>query len=296
MSTRVAFYEQWRDLMRSWGYTVLEADGWRTRDAEPGTSYDPSQVYLEHHDASTHLSGNWGALAYILANRLANIVTARDGQIMLCAAGVEWHAGVGAYPGLPTNGANPRSMGNEVCNSGSEAYDPRCTSAIIAGEAAWCIVAGRGVDRVIGHKEWAKPDGRKTDPSVDMNQRRADVAAFIANPQGDDMSQEAEDRINDIHRLLGAGNARGVISPTNPADVPKTISYKVNDVQAALTKALPAMAGQLAAQTELLRQLADGEVSGGVDMAAIEAAAQRGTDAALADFEATVVVSHGDGA
>lgn len=186
MSARADFYREWRDLMRSWGFTVLEAAGWETRDAEPRTSYDPAQLYVEHHDASTPLAGNWGALPYILANRLANIVTARDGTIMLCAAGVAWHAGVGSYPGIPTNGANPRSMGDEVANSGSEPYSDACTRSIIAGEAAWTVVAKRRQDRVIGHKEWAKPDGRKQDPRIDMNTRRADVAAF--NPQEDDMA------------------------------------------------------------------------------------------------------------
>jgi hypothetical protein len=73
-------------------------------------------------------------------------------------------------------------MGNEVCNSGSEAYDPRCDRAIIAGEKAWCIVSARQAERVVGHKEWAKPPDRKSDPTKDMNQRRRDVAAF--NPQG----------------------------------------------------------------------------------------------------------------
>lgn len=179
MSTQVEFFREWRDLMRSWGFTVLEARGWESRDTEPRSTYLPGMLYIEHHDASTKLAGNWGALAYILANRLANIVTARDGQIMLCAAGVVWHAGVGGPMfDIPANGANPRSLGNEVCNSGSEPYDPRCTAAIVAGEKAWAIVSGRQSDRVRGHKEWATPPGRKRDPSIDMNQRRRDVAAY----------------------------------------------------------------------------------------------------------------------
>lgn len=183
MSTQVAFFEKWRDLMRSWGFTVHEAAGWRTRDAEPATFYRPGLMYLEHHDASTRLSGNWGALAYILNNRLANIVTARNGEITLCAAGVEWHAGVGSRASLgdiPKNGANPRSFGNEVCNDGiSEPYSAALTRSIIAGEKAWTIVSGqKDVMRVLGHKEWADPEGRKSDPRADMDRRRADVQAF----------------------------------------------------------------------------------------------------------------------
>ena len=187
MSTQVGLLTQWRDLMRSWGFTVLETAGWQTRDAEPGTSYDPSRMFLEHHDASTPLSGNWGALAYVTNNKLSQLVYSRDGEAMLVAAGVTWHAGVGGpFADIPANQGNRYSLAVEVANSGSEAYSPALTRLIIAGEAAWCRVMKRQADRVRGHKEWATPAGRKTDPSIDMNQRRASVAAMLAN-QGDDM-------------------------------------------------------------------------------------------------------------
>lgn len=185
MATQVAYYEAWRDLLRSWGFTVHEAARWKTRDAASGRTYLPGRLYVEHLDASSKLSGNWGALNYILSNRLANIVVARDGQITLCAAGPQNHAGVGSRPSLgdvPANGANWNSLGNEVANSGSEAYDPRCTLAIIATEAAWAIVSGRvdELERIIGHKEWADPPGRKTDPSLDMNTRRRQVGEYLS--------------------------------------------------------------------------------------------------------------------
>lgn len=218
MSTQVGFYRAWRDLMRSWGFTVHEAAGWETRDAEPRTGYAPGMLYVEHHDASTKLSGNWGALAYIINNRLANIVTARDGQIMLCAAGVCWHAGVGAWGDIPANGANPRSLGNEVCNSGSEPYDPRCTEAIVATEKAWAIVSGRDHTRVIGHKEWAMPRGRKSDPSIDMNWRRSQVAAF----QPEDDMPLTNDDIAKIAKAVweyNLGRTKGG-TERDPVDVP----------------------------------------------------------------------------
>ncbi len=187
MSTQVGYYEAWRDLMRSWGHQVHEVIGWPDRDAEPGTAYTPGRLYVEHHDASTLLSGNWGALAYITRAKLANIVTARDGQIMLNAAGVQWHAGVGG-PRLdvPRNLGNPNSMGNEVCNSGSEGYSPGCTAAVVDSEVAWAIVSGRTADlqRIVGHKEWATPAGRKVDPSVSMPVRRQQVADRLAVVQG----------------------------------------------------------------------------------------------------------------
>jgi len=187
MATQVGYYEAWRDLMRSWGHQVHETAGWATRDAEPRTAYSPGKLYVEHHDASSLLSGNWGALAYITNSKLANIVTARDGQVMLVAAGVMWHAGVGGPRwDVPRNLGNPNSLGNEVCNSGSESYSPGCTASVIATEAAWAIVSGRQNDlaRVLGHKEWATPAGRKTDPSLNMDTRRQQVANRIAQHLG----------------------------------------------------------------------------------------------------------------
>lgn len=185
MTAQVGFYEAWRDLMRSWGHAVHESAGWHTRDAEPRTTYLPGRLYVEHHDASTIRSGNWGALAYIVQQKLANIVTARDGQVMLTAAGVCWHAGQGGPRfDVARNGANPASMGNEVANSGSEPYSAGCTRAVIDGEAAWAIVSGRTspaeLARILGHYEWATPPGRKIDPRVDMNARRRDVELRVA--------------------------------------------------------------------------------------------------------------------
>jgi hypothetical protein len=184
---QVGYYESWRDLMRSWGHRVIEVGGWQNRDAEPRTSYAPGRLYVEHHDASTLLSGNWGALAYITANNLANIVTARDGQLALNAAGVQWHAGVGGPRGdVPRNLGNPNSLGNEVCNSGRESYSDACTRAVVDSEVAWAIVSGRTADlaRIAGHKEWATPAGRKSDPSLNMDTRRQQVANRLAEVQG----------------------------------------------------------------------------------------------------------------
>jgi hypothetical protein len=187
VTVQTGYYEAWRDLMRSWGHSVIEVAGWQSRDAEPRTTYTPGRLYVEHHDASTLLSGNWGALAYITRNNLANIVTARDGQLALNAAGVQWHAGVGGpRADVRANSGNPNSMGNEVCNSGRESYSDACTGAVVDSEVAWAVVSGRTADlgRIVGHKEWATPAGRKTDPSLNMDTRRQQVANRLAEVQG----------------------------------------------------------------------------------------------------------------
>jgi hypothetical protein len=281
MSTQVAYFEAWRDLMRSWGFTVLEADGWRTRDAEPRSTYLPGMLYVEHHDASTKLSGNWGALAYVITNRLANIVTARDGQIMLCAAGVAWHAGVGAYPGIPDNGANARSLGNEVANSGSEPYSDACTRSIVAGEKAWAIVSGRAADRVIGHKEWAMPRGRKTDPVVDMNQRRRDVAAY--SPE-DDMTPEQDRMLRRVYEEL-AKPAPSKVADSTWQGTALQFAQNTNAYAYHLFQELPGLKAAIA-------KLAEAVASGRDDLtaeeitAAVDEGIRRGGAAVLAAQEA----------
>jgi hypothetical protein len=79
--------------------------------------------------------------------------------------------------------------------------------------------------RVIGHKEWAA--SRKSDPTYDMNWRRARVAAFT--PQGEDDMPLSEDDLNrladrvwtrtppgtgnvwPIHRSVGTDDKTGTI-------------------------------------------------------------------------------------
>ena len=41
-----------------------------------------------------------------------------QGKYTLCGVGVAWHAGAGAYPGLPANNANFRTIGIEGANDG----------------------------------------------------------------------------------------------------------------------------------------------------------------------------------
>jgi hypothetical protein len=48
------------------------------------------------------------------------------------------------------------------------------------------VVSGRTgeLQRILGHKEWATPDGRKVDPSLNMEVRRSQVARRLAEVSG----------------------------------------------------------------------------------------------------------------
>lgn len=100
----------------------------------------------------------------------------RAGLFTLCGVGIAWHAGTGEYPGLPTNDANRVTIGIEAENSGSEGWSLPQYAAYVRGVAAILRHLGLDHTRVIGHKEWATPRGRKVDPGlIDMDTFRSDV-------------------------------------------------------------------------------------------------------------------------
>lgn len=116
------------DLCRGWGVVVREMSGWQTR----GRTWARVPVgVVDHHDASSIKSGEWGSLGYILSGSpispLSQIEVARclDNvpKIAVVAAGRCNHAGLGAYTfadGLrvPTNDGNSWLYGVEKANDG----------------------------------------------------------------------------------------------------------------------------------------------------------------------------------
>lgn len=110
----------------------------------------------------------------------SQIHLARNGHITICGVGIAYHAGKGSWPGLPTNNANPITIGVEAENSGTEGWSPAQYWAYVKLCAAICRKLGYRADRVIAHKEWAGPAQGKWDPGgLDMNKFRADINAEI---------------------------------------------------------------------------------------------------------------------
>lgn len=114
--------------VRAQGVTVREMPGWENR-GRSGV-FTPSGV-LDHHDASTPRSGEWGALGYIMSGSsispLSQWQVARclDGRpkVAAIAAGRCNHAGVGGpINNIPRNSGNRHAYGVEKANSGSESY------------------------------------------------------------------------------------------------------------------------------------------------------------------------------
>lgn len=180
------------DRLKDYGVVVREVPGWEQRGRT--FAYVPVGI-VDHHDASTRKSGEWGALGVVttgygaLPGPLSQFVTARclDGipKVAIVAAGRANHAGrggprlMGGYT-VGENDGNDRLYGNEKANDG--AGEPHTPAAHFAADAVFAAVLaevrGEGLDRLIGHKEWAGE--RKTDPQYDMDWRRSRVATFRA--------------------------------------------------------------------------------------------------------------------
>lgn len=170
--------------LRAAGGEVLEVPGWATRGAD--WARVPRGI-IDHHDASTRKSGEWGALGVIRDGRpdvpgpLSQFQIARclDGvaRVAVVAAGRANHAGKGGpLLGAPRDAGNSWLYGAEAANDG--VGEPYTEAAHRAHDLLFRVVIDVcrvAASNVVGHREWAP--GRKSDPRYDMGWRRARVAA-----------------------------------------------------------------------------------------------------------------------
>jgi hypothetical protein len=163
-SSVVTKMRQVRDLLRSWGWTVLEMDGWETRGVR---ALFPSFVGPHHTGATVDIDRMLRDGRSDLNGPLCNFALHLNSDIVLVAAGTANHFGVAtidndeAY-GIECTGPIP------ISNTGRDAFP--MYKAYIALCVAIRIVHGWGVDRIVGHKETARPDGRKPDPAFEEGQ------------------------------------------------------------------------------------------------------------------------------
>ena len=120
-----------------------------------------------------------------LAGPLSQCLITPDGKCHLIAIGPCNHAGIGSYPGIPTNQGNQHLIGFEcawptIRADGS--YDPNQkwpdAQVITMRDATAAVLRKLGYrsDRVIGHKEYAGASQGKWDPgNMDMGWFRAEV-------------------------------------------------------------------------------------------------------------------------
>lgn len=175
-------------VLRDAGLVVIEHPGWQSRGHG---DMGKVQGVLCHHTGGP-LTGELPDIDVLvngrgppnpLAGPLSHLGLGRSGTFYMIAAGKGWHAGEGNWQGI-TDG-NSHFIGIEAENTG-ETSGPRNDpwpavqmDAYVRGCAAILKHVGAQAIMAVGHKEYATPKGRKSDPSFDMTTFRSRVAKIM---------------------------------------------------------------------------------------------------------------------
>jgi hypothetical protein len=163
------------DACRKSGLPVEEVDGWRTRGH--GEFLGVNTIVCHHTATPRSVAGNYPSLRVVRDGRtdlkgpLSHVGLGRDGKVYVIAAGVAWHAGVTFFPRQD----NWHAIGIEAEHDGMSPWPPAQLAAYVRLVAALSDHYGIPLSNVQGHKEVAKPAGRKVDPSFDMTDFRRRV-------------------------------------------------------------------------------------------------------------------------
>jgi peptidoglycan hydrolase-like protein with peptidoglycan-binding domain len=179
----MAFSLNWLpQVLKDVALKVATVDGWENR----GVSDVGNTVGVICHHTAGPRNGNMPSLDTLLKGRsdlpgpLAQLGLGRDGTYFVIAAGKCNHAGNGIWLGV-TSG-NSSFIGIEAENTGLSNDSPWPDVQMDAyrrGVAAILKHLGQGADFCAGHKEFALPPGRKTDPNFDMNVFRSVVGEIL---------------------------------------------------------------------------------------------------------------------
>jgi peptidoglycan hydrolase-like protein with peptidoglycan-binding domain len=180
----MAFSLTWLpDVLLEAGLKVAPVDGWEFRGI--GDIGDVFGVICHHTAGPKQL--NMPSLKTIINGRpdlsgpLAQLGLGRDGTFYVIAAGRCNHAGPGMWNGITAG--NSHFIGIEAENTGNPDDQPWPSVQMEAyrrGVAAILRHAGRDTEWCAGHKEYALPHGRKTDPSFDMAEFRLGVSQVLS--------------------------------------------------------------------------------------------------------------------
>jgi peptidoglycan hydrolase-like protein with peptidoglycan-binding domain len=180
----MAFSLTWLpQVLRDAGLKVSECPGWESRGHG-----DMGKVLgvLCHHTATPGKKANMPTLDLLITGRsdlagpLSQLGLGRDGTYYIVAAGKCYHAGAGAFKGITAG--NTSLIGIEAENTGGSDDKPWPEVQMDAyhrGVAAILKHIGKGAEFCAGHKEYALPKGRKTDPSFDMDTFRTAVGEVM---------------------------------------------------------------------------------------------------------------------
>lgn len=171
------------DACRKSGLRVVEVDGWRTRGHGGLSSLD--SIVCHHTATSRAAAGDYPSLRIVRDGRtglpgpLSQLGLGRNGTVYVIAAGVAYHAGETFNP----HQDNWHALGIEAEHDGVSPWPVEQHAAYARLVVALVTHYGIPVANVQGHKEVAKPLGRKIDPTFSMDDFRRLVAAATRPPR-----------------------------------------------------------------------------------------------------------------
>lgn len=189
------------DACRKSGLPVVEETGWRARGHGAMRSVEAVVV---HHTAGP-ATGDAPSLRVVRDGRpdlrgpLAHIVLARSGTVHVVAAGLCWHAGPTHEPWQ----GNAHAIGIEAEHVGTPGVVWTAVQYDAYVRLARALADHYGVPyaRILGHREVAKPAGRKSDPTFDLATFRAAVAGETSRPTL--RRRDQGPAVEELHRILG---------------------------------------------------------------------------------------------
>lgn len=170
------------DVLSGAGLKVSLVDGWETRGQD---SLGRILGVICHYTATPDTRRNMPTLDLLVRGRsdlpgpLSQLGLGRDGTYYVLASGRANHAGRGEWNGITAGNTN--LIGIEAENSGrrDDPWPAVQLDAYHRGVAAILREVGRTAASCCGHREYARPSGRKTDPNFEMDDFRQHVAAIL---------------------------------------------------------------------------------------------------------------------
>lgn len=225
----VRMMEEAAALMDDAGLTVKASSGWKDRGKSSDVHY---WAVLAHHTAST--SDNDALLINgrpDVSGPLCNWALHANGDWVTIASGRANHAGEGTLPSSESQGIEATGPWGYPDTYGPAAFKQYDQYEL--GVACLLAAMNADIDDLFGHKETARPVGRKIDPYFDMDPFRKGVAT--AEEDDWDMTQGEFNAFMDkyFETSNGRRNIRYAVTRAPAADEvsPDSVKSETNAIQ-----------------------------------------------------------------
>jgi N-acetylmuramoyl-L-alanine amidase len=193
-------------LMKDSGLTVKASTGWEGRGRSSSVNY---WAVLAHHTAAENDND-----ALLINGRsdvpgpLCNWALHENGDWVLIASGRANHAGEGTLPSSESYGIEATGPQDYPDKYGPSAF-PQNYQSYELGVACILAVMGQDTGDLFGHKETARPIGRKIDPYFSMDSFRTGVKAEDPGRPEADMDSTEHRWLREIYQALQAEGTAG---------------------------------------------------------------------------------------